>query len=197
MRDVVRGIRLRVAGGLILAGILAIAGCGLTTSSAIGRNGTSSAGERTVQQSQPSQPSPSPTLSASGVSQNPATQGQVTVTMNKAHYTTTDSITATIFNGLATSISSADHQTQCTVLTVEMLQNNQWVPVAPCRSMIATRIVPFAAGSQTPVSLVRVGGAAQGSFPPGTYRAKFTYMSGQSGRPGPAATVYSGPFTIG
>jgi len=117
--------------------------------------------------------------------------------MDKQHYSATDPITATISNGLATSIWAADHQSACTVLTVEMQQGNQWVPIARCRSMIATRMIPFAAGSQTTVRLLGAGTDPHNVWPAGTYRARFSYRGNENAPGGPMGIVYSAQFTVG
>jgi hypothetical protein len=134
----------------------------------------------------------SPTPSASS-----ATPGQGTVTMDKQHYSAADPITATLTNGLVASIWAADHQTSCSVLTVEMQQGDRWLPVGQCRSMITTRMVPFAAGSQTTVQLLGAGTDPQNVWPAGTYRARFSYRGSESAVVGPTGTVYSAQFTIG
>jgi hypothetical protein len=120
----------------------------------------------------------------------------VSLLLDRQQYGASDGIIATVVNGLATTIWVADHQTNCSILTVEIQQGTQWVPVGRCRSMIATRMMPIAGGSQTPVQLLNAGSAPQNTWPAGTYRAKLTYMSSETSATGPSGVVYSSLFTI-
>lgn len=122
--------------------------------------------------------------------------GQVTATTDRAHYAPTDTIAVTLTNGLADGILAPDHQTNCTTVTLERQDGAMWQGQNHCRLMIATRLVPFAAGTATTVRLqpqvAAVGGTA--AWTAGTYRVAFSYLfsAGASG-----ITVYSPNFTIG
>src|SRR5260370_30216473 len=127
--------------GLICAGAFAIAGC---RRSDLPSSGALNPKDSSVQQSNPAG---SPTPGADGTSKSQATSGKVTLTLDKQHYTASDAIIVTIANGLATGIWVTDHQTNCTVVTVERQQDGQWQAVAPCRLMIATRMISLATAS--------------------------------------------------
>jgi hypothetical protein len=136
------------------------------------------------------------TPTATAVRQTPANPGRVTVTVDKTHYAPTDTITVTIFNGLAASVSTTDHQTNCTMVTLERSVNGAWQTIAPCRLMTPTRVVPIPPGATTQ----RLGSTA---WPVGTYRVVFHYSTEpdaaptQGATPGQGGVVYSANFTIG
>ncbi len=184
-------LTLGLLAGLIGLSALAVVGCGRTVSPA---GAPLNLGDTSVQQSNQSG---SPTPGTPGASPSQLTRGQVRLTMDKAHYAAGDAITATIANGLTTSIWTADHQTSCSVLTVELRQGDQWQAVAPCRLMIATRMVQIAASSQTPVKLLNASTDPQSAWPAGTYRAKLSYRAGAEYASGADTTLYSALFTIG
>ncbi len=132
--------------------------------------------------------------------------GQVTLTLDKQRYATNDTIVVTIHNGLSQRIWTADHQTNCTIVTAERLQDGQWVAVAHCPLMTRTRMVMLPAGSSTPQQL----SGAQGTVPPesqapvpteswtpGTYRVTFTYAGSADGTGGPGGVIHSVEFTVG
>jgi hypothetical protein len=122
-----------------------------------------------------------PTVSAA------ITPGQVTLTRGTARYSSCDRITAVIANGLTTPISAADHQTNCTLLTLQQAVAGGWQPEPPCRWQTPTRLVTIPANSAILQEL-----AAGSGWPAGTYRLTFTYFSGTT-----RATVSSAAFTIG
>ncbi len=132
----------------------------------------------------------------SATAQPTSRPGQVTVAVDKTHYAPTDTITVTILNGLATTISTTDHQTNCTVVTLERLVNGAWQPVGACRLMTPTRVVPISPGT----TVQQLGSTA---WPAGTYRVAFRYFTepdgepGQGASPGQGGVVYSATFTIG
>jgi hypothetical protein len=123
------------------------------------------------------------------------TAGQVTLAVNKPRYATTDPIIMTITNGLATPISTADHHTECTLVTLEHLVDGAWQPVGLCRLMTPTAVVPLDPGLTTEVL---------GASPPwtaGTYRVVLSYFTEpeQARGSGEAAygVVYSADFIVG
>jgi hypothetical protein len=173
------------------------AGCGRSAGSADG-DVLASAGSTTPQASA----SASSTPRASGQ----LVAGQVTLTLDKQRYATNDTIVVTIHNGLSQPIWTADHQTNCTIVTAERLQVGQWVAVAHCQLMTPTRMVMLPAGSSTPRQL----SGAQGTVPPesqapvpteswtpGTYRVTFTYAGSADGTGRPGGVIHSVEFTMG
>ena len=117
------------------------------------------------------------------------TPGLVTVTTDKLQYTPADTIIVAIANGLPYDILAADHQSNCTTVTLERQDGTSWQPQNPCRLMIATRLVPIDAGTATTVRL-----QPQPAWAAGTYRIAFTYMQSTGAT---SSTVYSTRFTIG
>ncbi len=75
------------------------------------------------------------------------TSGKVTVTVNHSSYGPCDSIQVIIANGLASAIAVADHQTSCSVVTVEVQVNGGWQPVDLCPLMAPTRLYMICNGT--------------------------------------------------
>ncbi|MFI5273488.1 MAG: hypothetical protein ACHQ4H_10700 [Ktedonobacterales bacterium] len=123
------------------------------------------------------------------------TPGQVTIVADNSHYTTSGTAILTISNGLIQTIWSADHQTNCTVLTLERQSGASWQPVGPCLSMRVTRMLPFVSNSQTQVKFAGIQGVTT-SWPAGTYRARFTYSKSDSIATSGIVTIYSASFTV-
>jgi hypothetical protein len=102
-------------------------------------------------------------------------------------------VTATIANGLSTSILAADHQSDCTVLLIEYLAGQTWQPQNLCLLKSRTRLISFAAGTATSQALQPPSGANTSGWPAGTYRIALTYRQSPSGAD---TTVYSAQFTV-
>ncbi len=123
------------------------------------------------------------------------TPGRVTVAVDKTHYAPTDTISVMIVNGLATSISTTDHQTNCTVVTLERVVNGAWQAEGACRLLTPTRVVQILPGTTTQ----QLGSTR---WPTGMYRVAFHYFMEPDEAPGQGATlgqggvVYSASFTI-
>jgi hypothetical protein len=117
------------------------------------------------------------------------TPGQVTVTTNNLQYTSADTIVVTVANGLPNGVLAADHQSNCTTVTVERQDGSSWQPQNPCRLMIATRLVPLDASTATTVQL-----QPQPAWAAGTYRIAFTFMRSRGAA---SSTIYSTSFMIG
>lgn len=126
----------------------------------------------------------------------PGASDQVKVTTDSLRYRPGDTITVTITNGLASGILAADHQSNCTTVTLERQDGTTWQPQNPCRLMIATRLVAFGAGSMTAVRLQPQTGAdtAPAGWAAGTYRVAFSYAHSAGGT---STTSYSASVTIG
>jgi hypothetical protein len=164
--------------GMVTVLCVGLAGCGLTTAPDGGGSG--------VHGSPPA--APGSTVSSGA--------GQVTVKVDKGHYAPSDTITVTITNGMAvTTILAYDHQTNCTIVTLERLANGAWQPEAMCKLMTPTRIVPVPPGA---VALQLTSTA----WPAGTYRVAFRYFTKPDGAatpgaaPGQSGAVYSATFAI-
>lgn len=121
------------------------------------------------------------------------TSGQVTVATSKQQYGSSETVVVTITNGLANAILAPDHQSDCTVVTIERLANQTWQPQNMCQLKSATRLVSLPSGSTlTPqVRPPALNGAA--GWLPGTYRVAFEYRQSASDQ---GSTIYSATFTI-
>jgi hypothetical protein len=172
-----RGILVALIGGGVL-----LAGC----SRATGSPGSPLAGVSALA-----------TASTSGESGQP-TPSQVTLTLDNSHYARGETISVTIHNGLSTTIWATDHQTSCTVVTAEHLQDGQWQPVGDCRLKTPTILMPLPAASTTTQQLVIPQSSSSGSsWPNGTYRVTLGYTGGDEGSGAPGGIVHSPEFTIG
>lgn len=191
--------------GLALLGLLAVglAACGQTTTGGLGgeskgpqvSTGTVSAGT-----SSGATPSGTPQSSGGNVAPTP---GQVTVSVlapasGSQQHATSESINVVIANGLSSTITTTDHHTDCTMVTLEQQINGAWQPVGRCLIMTATRLIPIAGGQTVEQVLTPQNGMTARTWPAGTYRIAFAYSSGsETTTPGAGATVYSATFTIG
>jgi hypothetical protein len=165
-----------------------LVGCGQTGDSAGSpQPGASSSATSIVSSSSPSA-TPSPTTAGASGQQ---TNGQVTLTLNKQHYSPGDTITVTIHNGLSQMIWSADHKTACTVVAAERLQNGQWEVMGLCRLETPTRMVALPATSATVQPFATTG------WPSGTYRVTLSYGGGDEGTGSPSGVAHSVECTIG
>lgn len=141
-------------------------------------------------------PAPQPVLvpTVSGT----VTPGQVTLTVDQAHYGPCDRIAVRIANGLSTPISAADHQTGCSLIALEREINGAWLRVPPCLLQTPTRLLSIPPEvvvlQQIPPGRDSLHGAGWAA---GTYRATFTYLLGPAATSTQGATVTSAPFTIG
>lgn len=179
---------------LMTCGALALAGCGWTSagdgpvSSSPRQPGSGSGGPAST-------PSSVPSLTPSGQT----IAGKVTLTPSASSIAPGTPIIVTIHNGLSTPITAADHQSNCTVLTLQVQSNGTWETVARCELMTPTRQVSFAAASATPIQLGSAGKSNNpAGLPPGTYRALLTYSPGPytTGASTSSATASSETFTI-
>jgi hypothetical protein len=148
----------------------------------------------------PAAPQAGASSSATPGASSQVVSGQVTLTLDRQQYTAGDIITVTIHNGLSQTIWATDHQTSCTVLTAEHLQDGQWVAVGNCRLQTPTLLVPLPDHSATTVQLAVPQASSSGSgWPAGTYRVTLLYNGGDEGTPSPGGTsgvAHSAAFTI-
>jgi hypothetical protein len=177
-RAIRRGVLVAFVGSSVL---LLLAGCGRNVGS-VGSAGS---------------PQPSTSSSATPNASNQLASGHVTLTVDKQRYATNDTIAVTIHNGLPQTIWAADHQTSCTTVTAERLQDGKWETVGVCRLMTPTRLVPLSAASAVVQHLVGTGSSSGRGWPSGTYRVTLTYTGGDEGTSGPSGVVHSDEFTIG
>lgn len=186
--------------------VLYVAGCGVTTSSGVAGNspsvqstrvasGTPIPGQITAIPNGTPVPGQSTSTPAPGT---PPAPGEITITVGQQHYAPTGVITTLIHNGSQAPIYVANHQTSCTIVTLQILDNSGWTTLRPCRLMTVTGIIKIAAGATTTVQLLASAGQITSTpWPVGTYQAKLSYGT-SSIKTGPAfsSTVYSEVFTV-
>ena len=126
------------------------------------------------------------------VSDSPSFIGRVSVATDKSVYDVTETILAKVTNGLEQTIATWDHQSYCTILTLQKLESTgSWMDVAPCRLETPTRLVRI--GPLTEVSVKIPPGNS-----PGIYRLRLTWQFvDDNGQPvGNPTITYSPQFTI-
>ena len=118
----------------------------------------------------------------------------IQVTTDQTHYAPGATLRVVISNTGPEAVRVADHQSDCTVVRIEVWDGQTWALRHPCRLMRPTRLLAIAPGT-TLAQEVRppTEGGASG-WPPGTYRATCVYLTGPDGAEGAAHSV---PFTIG
>ncbi|HUY79124.1 MAG TPA: hypothetical protein VMV29_20315 [Ktedonobacterales bacterium] len=97
--------------------------------------------------------------------------GQVTIVVTQQQYGPGDTIEASVANGLPGDIRVADHQSGCTILTVERQAGSSWQAQNPCLLRSPTRLTALSAGSVTPVGVQ----PPPGGWARGLYRAILVY----------------------
>jgi hypothetical protein len=130
------------------------------------------------------------------------TPGAVTLHLGQPHLGLTDAASVTLANGLSTAILVEDHQSQCTVVTLERQAGTGWLEMAPCQLETPTRLLSIAPGSRETLTLSPEGGLQAGTWQAGTYRFALRYGVGDEASASratmvPAGVVYSPIFTIG
>ena len=120
----------------------------------------------------------------------PPTQ-PVTLHPGATSYTPGSSISVTIKNESGQAIYFADHRTNCTVLLVERQVSGAWVPVAPCKLMIMTRILSLSAGAVSNITLITTN-----QWPTGNYHVRLDYSFKQNIGNGGPTPVYSNMFHL-
>ncbi|GAC1348905.1 MAG: hypothetical protein NVSMB27_18390 [Ktedonobacteraceae bacterium] len=114
----------------------------------------------------------------------------VTLQVGAASYPLGSVISVTIKNQSGQTISFPDHRTNCTVLLLERQVASSWVPVAPCKLMIVTRIHSLNTGEVQEVKLI-----TSNQWPAGLYRARLDYGVGPGF--GTPKIIYSSEFHVG
>ncbi len=114
----------------------------------------------------------------------------VTLTIAQNHVSLGSTIAASVHNGLATTISTMNHQSDCSVVQLQLQTSTGWSTVLPCKEMTPTQILPVNALGTMAVQLAGIQSA-------GTYRLVFQYFMSTDMSPGAMSTVTSGTFTVG
>lgn len=191
---------------LTLAALLSLAACGVSSGGVAGGESAPDAtphGTLTLTPAPTVTTTPAATTAATPAS-TAAANGVVTVTTDRQRYGTTDTITVTVTNRHDYDIFAANHQTACTLVTLQRNDNGTWAPVGGCSESTVTALVPLGAGASSAFRLPPGGGGLKPApWPAGTYRVVFTYTakatsSAVGGAPATGfRTVYSATFTVG
>ena len=121
----------------------------------------------------------------------------VTLTPDHSSYSASSTITVSVTNHRDTSIFTFDHQTSCTILSLQRQAASGWQNVGGCAMGIAMRRVEIKAGETMKIALSPGAGQIHATpWPAGTYQAVLRYtLSGQSvGAAG--VTVATPTFTV-
>ena len=165
----------------MVAALVTLGGCGVTAAET-GGNPTPLASPTA------SLASPTASTEATGTA---IVRGLVTVTLGKTRFMPTEAITVSINNGLSASIFVADHQTRCSLVTIEQQSASGWQAVAPCRVLTPIGMVEIKAGTSN-IQQVMASGQPP-AWLSGTYRVQLAYSLQRFGS---ATIIYSGLFTV-
>lgn len=99
----------------------------------------------------------------------------VTMTTDKTSYVPGDAIVVTITNGLTTSILVPDHQTNCSIVSLELSVGGSWQRQNPCKLMSATRLIEIRASQVSTQQLTPSSSEGASGWPAGTYRVALEY----------------------
>lgn len=176
---------------LALCSAVLLAGCG-------GVGGQTAEGGAPTGATPAVKPTPTITVTAT-VNTNGGTPvaGAVTLTLDKQQYGPNDTITITVTNGGSADIFAANHQTACTIITLEVNVNGAWQPIHNCQQMSATRLIKIAAGATSIQTLTPGSGQIVGKpWATGTYRATLAYGTGSAPTPNAGKLAITTTFTI-
>lgn len=172
-----------VAHLMLLALMSLLAACGATTSSGL----------------QPGGPTSTPTTSPGGtpVASQPPTPA-VALSSDGTSYSPSSTITVTLTNHRSTSIYTFDHQTGCTILTLQRQTAKGWEATGGCAMGRLTQQIEIKAGETRKIPLAPGTGQIRATpWPTGTYQVVFTYALQREGlTTGATTTVVTPTFTI-
>jgi len=126
----------------------------------------------------------------------PPSSDRVSVTTERTEYDVSETIVAKVANGNDQTIVTTDHQSNCTILTMEKQEANDWVAVAPCP--LLSPVLPVKIGPHMEVLVKFLPESFNNQFEPGTYRLRFLWhFIGDNGQPaGNLMNTYSPQFTL-
>ena len=140
--------------------------------------------------------SPTATQGGTPVSSVPPTSA-VTLVNDRSSYTPSSAITVMLTNHRATSIFTFDHQTSCTILTLERQTTGGWETTGGCAMGRPTQRVEIKAGETVKILLAPDAGQIHAApWPAGTYRVVLRYTL-QTGDTATGTTAASPTFSIG
>lgn len=174
---------------LLCLAILLLASCGYN-GSAPTITGASQAATATP----PITPGATVTANATAHTTPGASSGRVSVHISASAYRINETITVTVNNATAQTISFADHQSNCSIVLLQRQVGSSWESVGICKLMTLTRFLSMGAGKSSTVSLRPLG-----AWQTGNYRVAFTYSLGSIGATStrsPATISYSPMFQV-
>lgn len=121
---------------------------------------------------------------------------QVVVGTDKTAYQEQEPVALRINNDTAQTIATYDHQSFCSVVTVQRQNGSDWEEVAPCLLGRMSKLITIASRDQIDFNLPTESAASKLS--PGIYRLEFTYWkTDANGKPtGDPITLHSEVFSV-
>ncbi|MGE5333974.1 MAG: hypothetical protein ACM3N4_04675 [Nitrososphaerota archaeon] len=115
----------------------------------------------------------------------------VTLSHDQPTYTPSSTITVTLINHRSTSIFAYDHQTSCTILTLQRQTATGWENTGGCALGRLTQRIEIKAGATMKIALAPAAGQIHVTpWPVGTYRVMLTYaLPGQDMEAGTRVTT--------
>jgi len=129
---------------------------------------------------------------ATSTALTPSGQG-VLAQMSAALYHPGQAMVVHILNHTAHTIVFANHQTNCTVVLLQMQTGSLWQSVAVCKLMTVTKLFSLGAGKSLSVTLT----PAPSAWSAGPYRIAFRYASASPAGSGTFQTIFSALFRVG
>lgn len=153
---------------LPLALMLALAACGVSATTGTQPGGASNTTPTAASTS-------ATTPGGTPVSSVPPTSA-VVLSTDHTSYTSSSTINVTLINHRATSIFAFDHQTSCTILTLQRQTANSWATTGGCAMGRMTQRVEIKAGATMQIALAPGAGQIHTTpWPAGTYRVILNY----------------------
>jgi hypothetical protein len=118
----------------------------------------------------------------------------VNVSVDRDRYLVGQPIVVTVDNNTDRAIQTTDHQTNCSIVTLQRLRDGNWTAVAECPLASPTRPVNLASRQRVTIELPAA--PFTGSFEPGVYRIEFSYAELEGARQNPGVKRYSPQFSI-
>ena len=121
----------------------------------------------------------------------------VTLTPDHSSYSASSTITVSVTNHRDTSIFTFDHQTSCTILTLQRQTSSGWQNVGGCALGRATQRVEIKAGETMTITLAPSAGQIRATpWPTGTCRAALHYVPPGQNAGAAGTTVTTATFAI-
>jgi hypothetical protein len=126
----------------------------------------------------------------------PPSANRVSVATERSEYDVSETIVGKITNDNDQSIVTWDHQSNCTIITLQKQEANRWVNIAPCPLLSPSILVKIGPRMEMFVKLPPANPNSR--YEPGTYRLEFIwFIIGADGLPmGNPAPTYSPQFTL-